>query len=214
MTRWHQSASMTKSGFVIYLLSSDASAESDRTTTLLPSWVYENIVMHKHRNTIARNMLRSSTLVEEATRRLQLDQENCEAQGQENEEFLQAIGLQCECLPREAGTLLACIDDCAYCNEDLTVCGLQSAQVLFDIETGLRVGIGGVFEYVTGFDSSSIAIENINCVDENGILISCEACDVYVNGEKCKSSRTTWRYSFASEVLTHYVSSTENRQFL
>ena len=166
--------------------------------------------MHEHRQSIASSMLRaSSSSVKEASRRLQLDQQNCEAQGQENEDFLQAIGLRCQCLPRQAGTLLACVDECAYCNEDLTVCGLQSAQVLFDVESGLRVGIGGVFEYVTGFVGTSIAIENIDCVDDNGILISCETCDVYVNGEKCKLRSFIGRLCSASAILTNNLDTPE-----
>jgi hypothetical protein len=140
--------------------------------------------MHEHQQSIASSMLRASSSVQEDTRRLQLDQQNCEAQGQENEDFLQAIGLRCQCLPRQAGTLLACVDECAYCNEDLTVCGLQSAQVLFDVESGLRVGIGGVFEYVTGFVGTSIAIENIDCVDDNGILIFVARRVMYMSMER------------------------------
>ena len=79
---------------------------------------------------------------------------------------------------------MACVDECAYCNEDLTVCGLQSAQVLFDVESGLRVGIGGVFEYVTGFVGTSIAIENIDCVDDNGILIFVARRVMYMSMER------------------------------
>jgi len=121
------------------------------------------------------------------TRRLRGDEEHCEEVAQANVDFMQAVGLQCQCLPRQDGTLLACIDSCAYCNDDLTVCGVQSAQAIFDSDTGLRVGVGGVFEYVTGFDHPTVlAIENTNCIEKDDAIVSCETCDVYVNGEKCK----------------------------
>lgn len=180
--------SMTKGVLVVFqlLLASCGSSASDRTTSLLPSWLDADRQTGSKRQGIARNMLRASSSVEETTRRLRESQENCEAAAQDNEDFMQAIGLQCQCIPRDAGTLLACIDQCAYCNDEQTVCGLQSAQTLFDRKTGLRVGIGGVFDYLTGFHDTSLAIENINCIEENGVIVSCDTCDFYVNGEKCK----------------------------
>lgn len=196
--------SMTKGVLVVFqlLLASCGSSASDRTTALLPSWLDADRQTGSKRQGIARNMLRASSSVEATTRRLAESQENCEAAAQDNEDFMQAIGLQCQCIPRDAGTLLACIDQCAYCNDEQTVCGLQSAQTLFDSETGLRVGIGGVFDYLTGFHDTSLAIENINCIEENGVIISCDTCDFYVNGEKCKF---VWRHKggfIASAILS------------
>jgi hypothetical protein len=110
---------------------------------------------------------------------------------------------------------LACIDECAYCNEDQTVCGLQSAQALLDSETGrLRVGVGGVFEYVKGFKGTSLAIENINCVEENIVIVSCETCDVYVNGEKCKLCCGTRSLMVTIMMLTSCLPNHKLRLFL
>jgi uncharacterized membrane protein YgcG len=103
-----------------------------------------------------------------------------------NEENLENIGVECECRRRRDGVVLICVDECAYCNEDETVCGLQSAQAFYEHDTGERSAIGGVFEYVTGL-KDSIAVENLGCVEENDTIVSCDSCNVYVNGEECNS---------------------------
>ena len=110
----------------------------------------------------------------------------CEEDALQNEENLEDIGLDCECRRRRDGVLLLCLDECAYCNEDETVCGIQSAQAFYEHDTGERSAVGGVFQYVTGL-SDNVAVENLGCVEENGSIVSCSTCNVYVNGRTCNS---------------------------
>jgi hypothetical protein len=143
-----------------------------------PSWLEERIEDEDRQ-------LRRITPI--ATRRLHsLAEESCAEDAQTNEDNLEDIGLECECKDRKEGIVLICMDECAYCNEKQTVCGIQSAQALYDEETGDRTAIGGVFQYVTGFHDT-LAIENVGCESEGGQIVSCETCNVYVSGEECNS---------------------------
>jgi hypothetical protein len=110
----------------------------------------------------------------------------CEEDAERNEELLEDIGLACECKDHDDGVVLVCMDECAYCNDDQSVCGVQSAQALYEHDTGDRVAIGGVFDYVVG-RKDTLAVENLECVEENDQIVSCESCNVYVNGEQCNS---------------------------
>lgn len=120
--------------------------------------------------------------------------EQCQADAQQNEDFLEDIGLECRCREGDEGVVLLCMDECAYCNDAHTVCGVQAAQALYDLDTGLRTGIGGAFDYVTGFHDT-VAVENLGCEEQNGLFI-CETCHVYVNGERCKSARQNMPQTF------------------
>jgi hypothetical protein len=42
------------------------------------------------------------------------------------------------------------------------------------------------FLYVTG-RKDILGVENLECVEVNDRIVSCETCEVYINGEKCNS---------------------------
>lgn len=59
------------------------------------------------------------------------------------------IGVECICKSKtNQGIVLVCSDQCAFCNDDQSVCGIKSTEALYDSENGSRVGIGLVFEYL------------------------------------------------------------------
>lgn len=113
-------------------------------------------------------------------------EESCAEDAERYEEILEEYGGECQCKDTNDGVVLVCMDECAYCNEDESVCGIQSAQILYEENSGDAIGLGGVFHYVTGFDET-IAVENLDCTGENGTIVSCEECNVYVNEQSCDS---------------------------
>jgi hypothetical protein len=59
------------------------------------------------------------------------------------------IGVECMCKNKtDQGIVLICADQCAFCNENQTVCGIKSTETLYHTDTAARVGIGLVFEYI------------------------------------------------------------------
>jgi len=111
----------------------------------------------------------------------------CEEDKEINEENLKDAGLECRCEAVDGGITLICVDACAYCNPTQSVCGINSAQAFYDNETGKRTAIGGVFKYEKAL-KDMVAVENIGCMeDDNGKIVSCETCNVYVNNHKCNS---------------------------
>jgi hypothetical protein len=111
----------------------------------------------------------------------------CEEDAAINEDNLSDTGLECKCETVDGGTTLICVDACAYCNTDQTVCGINSAQAFYDNDTGMRTAIGGVFKYELGL-KDVLAVENIGCIEDvNGRIISCQTCNVYANDLKCNS---------------------------
>ena len=96
------------------------------------------------------------------------------------------LDLTCECVEDDSGTVLDCLEECLFCNEAETVCGLQSAQALYESGTGDRVAVGGVFEYLFGLDDF-LAVERTGCEETDGVITTCTGCAVYVNGEECNS---------------------------
>lgn len=59
------------------------------------------------------------------------------------------IGLECICKSKaDQGIVMVCSDQCAFCNDDQSVCGIKSTETLYDSDNGSRVGIGLVFEYL------------------------------------------------------------------
>jgi hypothetical protein len=111
----------------------------------------------------------------------------CEEDAAINEDNLSDTGLECKCETVEGGVTLICVDACAYCNSDDTVCGINSAQAFYDNDTGIRTAIGGVFKYELGL-KGTLAVENIGCTeDDNGRIISCQTCNVYANNHLCNS---------------------------
>jgi hypothetical protein len=97
------------------------------------------------------------------------------------------VGAQCLCEDTPSGVVAVCIDDCLYCNDENTTCAIRSAQALFE-DTGNITAIGGVYEYVSGGLDEIVAINDSNCtVDGDNNPISCEECEVYVDGELCNS---------------------------
>jgi hypothetical protein len=114
-------------------------------------------------------------------------QENCEEDERLNQEALEDIGLECKCDAVDGGVTLICADTCAYCNADESVCGINSAQAFYELDSGKRTAIGGVFQYIVGLHDL-LAVENLGCVeDENGRIISCETCNVFGNNQRCNS---------------------------
>eukprot|EP00980_Cylindrotheca_fusiformis_P005636 scaffold1184_cov132-Cylindrotheca_fusiformis.AAC.57 len=113
--------------------------------------------------------------------------EACEEDAALNEENLSETGLVCRCETVKDGVTLICVDACAYCNSDETVCGINSAQAFYDSATGTRTAIGGVFKYELGL-YDTLAVENIGCQeDATGRITSCQTCNVYANDHKCNS---------------------------
>jgi hypothetical protein len=111
----------------------------------------------------------------------------CEEDKTINEDNLSDFGLECKCETVDGGVTLICVDACAYCNSDNTVCGINSAQAFYDNDTGDRTAIGGVFIYELGL-KDFVAVENIGCAeDDNGRIISCATCNVYANNHMCNS---------------------------
>ena len=127
------------------------------------------------------------------------------------------IGTQCVCRDKtgdeiaeeDRGIILICSDQCAFCNHDRTVCGIQSEQALYDNDTGSKIGIGQVFQYLklgemTDYLSSEqseagddliLGIEEINCIEEDTgseyIMGQCANCNVYFGGTKCNACDVT-----------------------
>ena len=115
-----------------------------------------------------------------------LGEESCLEDAEDFEERLEDVGGQCMCRETRDGIVLICMDECAYCNEEQTICGIQSAQILYDDDTGEGIALGGVFHYAKGL-RDTLAVENLECVEENGFITFCDECNVYVNGERCNS---------------------------
>lgn len=121
------------------------------------------------------------------TRRLQsIAEDTCQEDVEAYEDLLEDVGGECTCEDTTDGVVLICMDACTYCNEDEDVCGIQSAQVLYDIVSGDPVALGGVFRYVVGYEDT-LAVENLECSSTDGVITSCETCNVYVNGKICNS---------------------------
>jgi hypothetical protein len=98
------------------------------------------------------------------------------------------VEVQCLCEDTPSGVVAVCIDDCIYCNDGKTTCAIRSAQALFEEDTGNITAIGGVYEYVSGGLDEIVAIEDSDCtVDADNNPVSCDECDVYVDGKKCNS---------------------------
>lgn len=187
--------------FTTLLLAESSSSETSHPASVVPSWLKDGRPTTRKDRRREMQMRGGSflrTRFKHARSLQTLAEDNCEEDAQQNEEFLATIGLQCHCLHKDAGVLLMCIDDCSYCNDAQTVCGVQSAQALYDDETGLRTGIGGVFQYTTGFHAT-LAVENVGCLEQDGVITSCETCNVYVNGEICKLSINVW-YSWSDST--------------
>jgi len=121
------------------------------------------------------------------------------------------IGTQCICKDKtgddiiedDKGIVLICSDDCAFCNDERTVCGLKSEQALYDVESGSKIGMGQVFEYLKfdpiiaslsghkkeAGDGIIIGIEELHCkeqdIDNRYVMERCSTCNVYFEGTKC-----------------------------
>jgi hypothetical protein len=115
-------------------------------------------------------------------RRLQ-DLEACEIDAARNEAGNADRGTECTCQDTTEGVRLVCVDECAYCNEEQSSCGIRSAQALYDA-TGSRIAIGGVFVYTSGCQEGDIlAVTESGCTPGN----ACTECQVFVNDEQCNS---------------------------
>ena len=113
--------------------------------------------------------------------------QNCQEDARRNEENLKNIGLRCKCQMVTGGVSLICVDECAYCNHNETVCGIRSPQAFYDTSSGNRTAVGGVFEYYYGVDGA-LAVENLECVeDDEGRVVECETCNAYANDVMCLS---------------------------
>jgi hypothetical protein len=127
------------------------------------------------------------------------------------------IGVECMCKSKaDRGIVLVCSDQCAFCNDDQSVCGIKSTETLYNSENGTRVGIGLVFEYlkpgsamlevmssdlistahVMGENNTQVqspvvvlGIEEVGCEEDEDTeqLVSCDTCNVYLGGSKCES---------------------------
>lgn len=123
------------------------------------------------------------------------------------------IGTQCICKDKtgdsisedDKGIVLLCSDQCAFCNDERTVCGIKSEEALYDVEFGSKIGMGQVFEYLKFgpiVDSLSIeqqtqvgdgivlGIEELDCNEqdmnnEEYIMGRCSKCNVYFGDMKC-----------------------------
>ena len=113
--------------------------------------------------------------------------ESCYEFADRNEENGIEFGTECECLHSDRGVVANCLDDCLYCNDFNTTCGVRAAQALFT-EEGDITAIGGVFEYLVGEQDEVIAVERFECtVDDDNFVQTCEECAVYVDGDECNS---------------------------
>ena len=121
------------------------------------------------------------------------------------------IGTQCICKDKtgddisdeDKGVVLICSDECAFCNDERTICGLKSEEALYDAESGSKIGMGQVFEYlkfdpivdslsehqIQAGDGVIIGIEELGCKEENidnkYWMDRCSTCNVYFAGTKC-----------------------------
>jgi len=128
------------------------------------------------------------------------------------------IGTQCICKDKtgddisdgDKGIVLICSDECAFCNDDRTVCGIKSEEALYDVESGSKIGMGQVFEYLKfgpiidflttehqkrGDDGIILGIEELDCDEQNEdneyIMGRCSKCNVYFGGTKCNFCEVT-----------------------
>jgi len=121
------------------------------------------------------------------------------------------IGTKCVCRNDDDGIALVCSDECAFCNRDRSVCGMKAEEALYDIDSGLKIGIGQVFEYLKlgpmdiqmfgdqrefpHNDGIVLGIEELDCEEEDTgdeyILGKCANCNVYFDGIKCDSCKVT-----------------------
>ena len=127
------------------------------------------------------------------------------------------IGTKCVCKDKtnsddddDKGIVLVCSDQCAFCNDERSVCGIKSVEALYDTESGSKIGIGQVFEYlkfgpITDYLSEEhqlaaaegvvLGIEELDCdeedVDNTYILGRCSKCNVYFGGTKCNFCEVT-----------------------
>jgi len=128
------------------------------------------------------------------------------------------IGTQCVCRDKtgdevnedDRGIVLVCSDQCAFCNPERSVCGIMSEEALYDVDSGSKIGIGQVFEYVklgpmTDSLSSDqqkkagngiiLGIEELDCKEQDTgseyIMGRCSSCNVYFEGSKCNSCEVT-----------------------
>ena len=128
------------------------------------------------------------------------------------------IGTQCVCKNKasdnanddDEGIVLVCSDECAFCNEERTVCGIKSEEALYDIKSGLKIGMGQVFEYLKfgpmtrvlpteqqsqAGDGIILGIEELDCneekIDNEYEMGRCSRCNVYFGGTKCNLCEVT-----------------------
>ena len=128
------------------------------------------------------------------------------------------IGTQCFCKDKtgenigedDKGIVLVCSDECAFCNEERTVCGIKSEEALYDVESGSKIGMGQVFEYLKfgpmndflsteqqmkAGDGIVLGIEELDCheqdIDNEYIMGRCSNCNVYFGGMKCNFCEVT-----------------------
>ena len=105
----------------------------------------------------------------------------------------------------DEGIVLVCSDQCAFCNDSRSVCGIKSVEALYDKVSGSKIGIGQVFEYLKlgsieeeyNILSSRqslptvaiLGIEELDCDEDadNHQLHRCSLCNVYFGGTKCNS---------------------------
>ena len=119
------------------------------------------------------------------------------------------IGTKCHCQTHDDGIALICSDECAFCNHQRTVCGMKSEEALYDVDSGLKIGVGQVFEYLKlgpmaitlsadqreSTDGIILGIEELDCQENNTgdeyVLGRCSTCNVYFDGTKCNSCEVT-----------------------
>jgi len=128
------------------------------------------------------------------------------------------IGTQCVCKDKtgddisddDKGIVLVCSDECAFCNNERTVCGIKSEEALYDAESGSKIGMGQVFEYlkfgpivdflstehqIQAGDGIVLGIEELDCIeqdiDNEYIMGRCSKCNVYFGGVKCNFCEVT-----------------------
>jgi hypothetical protein len=152
------------------------------------------------------------------------------------------IGVECICKSKSTiGIVLVCSDQCAFCNEDQSVCGIKSTEVLYHGDNGPRVGIGLVFEYlkpgtamldvlssdlistahVLGHDNAQVetslvvlGIEEVDCEEdeETQQLESCDTCNVYLGGSKCNSCQLIECGESGSGIIAPIINCTNVQQ--
>jgi hypothetical protein len=138
-----------------------------------PKWLAEALAIMHDEKPISQEM-----------RRLQ-DLEACEVDAARNEAGNVDRGTQCTCEDTTQGVRLVCVDQCNYCNAELSSCGVRSAQALYD-ESGIRIAIGGVFVYTKGcVEGDILAVTESGCTPGT----ACTECQVFVNDEQCNSCR-------------------------